>query len=90
MYTQHKYQPTTIWNFDKSGVQANRNDHTRVFASRGTRNVQCIVPNEKEHLTILSAISVSGMSIPNYYRSSRAKGLARHTFNYVKMEPPLV
>ena len=67
MYTQHKYQPSTIWNIDESGVQANRNGYTRVFASRGTRNVQCVVPNEKEHLTILSAISASGVSIPNYY-----------------------
>ena len=48
-------------------MQANRNGHTKVFSSRGTRNVQCIVPNEREHLTILSAISASGVSIPNYY-----------------------
>ena len=89
MYTQYKYQPSTIWNIDESEVQTNRNGHTRVFASRGTRNVQCVVPNEREHLTILSAISASGVSIPNYY-TSRAKELARHTFNYLKMESPLV
>ena len=29
--------------------------------------MQCIVPNEREHLTILSAISASGVSTPNYY-----------------------
>ena len=67
IYTQHKYQPSIIWNIDESGVQADRNGHIRVFASRGTRNMQCVVSNEREHLTILSAISASGVSIPNYY-----------------------
>ena len=38
-------------------MQANKNGHTKVFASRGTRQVQMVVPNETEHITILRRIS---------------------------------
>ena len=67
IYTQHHYEPQMIWNIDESGIQANRNGHTKVFAARGTRNVQVVVPNEREHITILSAISADGRTIPNMY-----------------------
>ena len=50
-----------------SGMQANKNGHTKVFALRGTRSVQKLVPNDREQMTILSAISASGDTIPNYY-----------------------
>ena len=48
-------------------MQANKNGHTKVFAPRGTRNVQVVVPNEREHITILNAISANGDILPNMY-----------------------
>ena len=64
-----------LWNIDESGVQANRSRHTKVLAPRGTRNVQMVMPNEREHITILSAISADDGTILNMYifKGVRAK-----------------
>ena len=53
----------------------NKSGLTRVFASRRTKNVQIVVPNEREHVTILTIISTIGESIFNYYifKDKRAK-----------------
>ena len=75
LYSQHHYEAQSIWNIDESGIQANRNEHTKVFATRGTRNVQVVVPNEREHITILSAISANRGTVPNMYvfKDTRAR-----------------
>ena len=48
-------------------MQENRNEHTKVFASRVLRNLQVIIPNEREHITILTTISTNRDSISNYH-----------------------
>ena len=48
LHKQYQYQPNCIWNIDESGVQANKNGHTKIFALRGIRSVQKLVPNERE------------------------------------------
>ena len=54
-------------------MQVNRNGYTKVLAPRRTRNVQMVVPNKREHITILSAISADGGTIPNMYIFKGAK-----------------
>ena len=68
LYIQRHYQATCIRNIDEKGVQANKNGHTRVFVLKRIKNINIVVPyNEKEHITILIAISANRDSIPNYY-----------------------
>ena len=78
LYTQYHYEAQSIWNIDESGIQANRNGYTKVFATRGTRNVQVVVPNEREHITILSAISADGGTVPNMYVFKGARARKRY------------
>ena len=78
LYTQHHYEAQSIWNIDESGIQANRNGYTKVFATRGTRNVQVVVLNEREHITILSAISADGGTVPNMYINNGARARKRY------------
>ena len=78
LYTQHHYEAQSIWNIDESGIQANRNRHTKVFAARRTRNVQVVVPNERKHITILNAISTDGGTIPNMYVFKDARARKRY------------
>ena len=78
LYTQHHYKAQSIWNIDESGIQANRNGHTKVFAARGTRNVQGVVFDEREHITILTAISADGGTIPNMYVFKGARARKRY------------
>ena len=68
LYTIHKYKFKIICNSDESGVQANRNGLTGVFASRRTKNVQMVVPNEREHITTLTMISAIGENISNIFK----------------------
>ena len=49
-----------------------------MFATRGTRNVQVVVPNEREHITILSAISADGGTVPNMYVFKGARARKRY------------
>ena len=67
-YDEHRYLPSHIWNADESGAQAGRGGGgTLVFAQRGTRSVHSILPNSKEHLTVLTCVNAVGQFIPNFY-----------------------
>ena len=59
-------------------MQANRNGYSKVFAARGTRNVQVVLPNEKEHISILTAIAPSGDTIPKFYISKGMRARKRY------------
>ena len=69
---------------DESSAQAGRDrGGTLVFAQRSSRFVHSILPNNKEHLTVLLCMNAVGHSIPNFYifKSKRKK-------NYIlKCEP---
>ena len=67
LYNQSGYQLSNIWNVDESGANASRNGVGMVFASRRTRNVHTITPNEREWISVLTSINVNGETIPNYY-----------------------
>jgi hypothetical protein len=65
VYQRYKYPPDHIWNSDESG--AHRNGGGRVWAKRGSINVQSLMPNEREWITMLSCINAVGQSIPGFY-----------------------
>ena len=56
-----------MWNIDETGCQATQSGQAKVFAKRGVKGVHKIVPEEREWLSVLSAINASGQTIPNYY-----------------------
>ena len=67
LYKQQNYQPSHIWNVDESGANASRNGVGRVFAPKGSRNVHTLIPNEREWISVLTAINAQGESISNFY-----------------------
>lgn len=68
IFRTHNYPADHIWNADESGAQAGRSGGGNlVFAKRGTRSVHAVVPDAREHITVLSCINAAGQSIPNYY-----------------------
>jgi hypothetical protein len=67
LYDKHRYEPSNIWNADESGCQAGRNGVGRALAKVGTRNVRQVMPNEQEHVTMLTCINGDGEYIPNLY-----------------------
>jgi hypothetical protein len=67
LYDKHRYEPSNIWNADESGCQAGRNGGARVLAKVGTRNVHQVMPNEQEHVIVLTCINGDGEYIPNLY-----------------------
>ena len=87
-YQQHAYPPSHIWNVNESGAQAGRSGGgTLVFARQGTKSVHSIVPNSKEHLTVLSCVNAVGHHVPNLYIF---KGKIRHRNFILKCEPQAV
>ena len=64
---EHNYRENSIWNVDESGYQANQNMLEKGFAKRRVRGIHQILSNEREWLSVLSAINANGDSIPNYY-----------------------
>ena len=67
LYLEHNYPENCIWNVDESGCQANQNGLGKVFTKMGVRGIHQIFPNEREWLSVLSAVNANGESIPNYY-----------------------
>ena len=66
--TSHGYETSHIWNMDETGVQATRKNSTlKVVAKKGSKNVNILVGNNKEWLTIVVCISAHGTYIPPYY-----------------------
>jgi hypothetical protein len=64
---KHQYEPAQIWNADETGCQAGRNGGGRVLAKIGTKYVRQIIPNEREHVTVLTCINSDGEYISNLY-----------------------
>jgi hypothetical protein len=64
---KHQYEPAQIWNADETGCQAGRNRGGRVLAKIGTKYMREIIPNEREHVTVLICINSDGEYIPNLY-----------------------
>ena len=87
-YEQHEYSPSHIWNADESGAQVGRNGGgTLVFAQRGSKSVHTIIPNSKEHLTVLLCVNAIGDHVPNFYIFKRK----RKSRNYIiRCEPEAV
>ena len=50
-----------------SPAQANKNELGKVFARKGARKNQVIMPNAREWMTILTTINVVGEYLPNFY-----------------------
>ena len=51
-YNQQEFQPTyKFWNVDEFEANASRSGHGKVLASRGSRNVHTIIPNEREWIS---------------------------------------
>jgi hypothetical protein len=67
LYDKHQYEPSHVWNADESGCQAGRNGGRRVLAKAGTINVRQVMPNEREHVIVLTCVNASGEHIPNLY-----------------------
>jgi hypothetical protein len=64
---KHQYKPSQIWNTDETSCQASRNGGGRVFAKIGSKYVRQIIPNEREHVIVLTCINSNGEYIPNLY-----------------------
>ena len=85
VYEKHQYSPSQIWNADESGAQAGRNGGgTLVFARRGSRSVHTTVPDNREHITVLSCVNAAGAYIPNFYIF---KGKRRQRNYIIRCEP---
>ena len=67
LYNQHQYQPSEIWNVDESRTNARKNGIGKIFAQKGIRSVQSMIPNDREWLSVLTTINANGDTIPNYY-----------------------
>ena len=67
LYTLHNYPPERIWNCDESGVQAGRNGDALVISQRGARQVQKIIPDEREWLSVLVCVNAARSAIPSFY-----------------------
>lgn len=55
-----KYDANQIWNANKSGPHANKNARARVLSMRSVRQVHQQIPDEREHISILSCINAKG------------------------------
>ena len=67
LYTTYNYPESHIWNCDESGVQATKNGGATVLAKRGSKLVNSITPDQREHISVLSCINAAGGKIPNFY-----------------------
>ena len=67
LYSRHSYSPDRIWNCDETGVQIGRNGGGHVIARKGAQNVQSIVLDKREWLSMLVCINAGGASIPSFY-----------------------
>jgi len=67
LYSLHKYPESHIWNCDESGVQAAKNGGATVLAKKGSKVVNSITPDHREHISVLSCINAAGGKIPNFY-----------------------
>jgi hypothetical protein len=77
---EHHYEAQQIWNVDKSGVQAGRNDGRMVIVRTGSRNVHSIIPDQREWLSVVACINAAWQTIPNFYI---LKGIQFHC-NYIE------
>jgi len=48
-------------------VQAGRNGVARVIARRGARNINSVVPDSREWISVLVCINAAGIAIPSFY-----------------------
>jgi hypothetical protein len=67
LYSLHNYPESHIWNCDESGVQATKNGGATVLAKKGSKMVNSITPDHREHISVLSCINAAGGKIPNFY-----------------------
>ena len=67
LYDLHKYPESHMWNCDESGVQAAKNGGATVLAKKGSKVVNSITPDHREHISVLSCINAAGGTIPNFY-----------------------
>lgn len=61
------YPVTNIWNADETGVTIGRDNGMHVLAKGGMKEVSQIVPDSKEWVTIMCAVSAAGTKIPCLY-----------------------
>ena len=52
---------------DEYGTNASRNEVGRVFGPKGSRSVHTLIPNEREWISVLTAINVEVETMSNFY-----------------------
>ena len=67
LYSTYNYPESHIWNCDKSGVQAAKNGGATVLAKKGSKVVNSITLDHREHISVLSWINAASGKIPNFY-----------------------
>jgi hypothetical protein len=63
----HNYQPSQIWNYDELGAQVNQNGRTLVLTQTSSKTMHLIMPNECKWLLVLSWITITNTTFPNFY-----------------------
>ena len=67
LYSTFNYPKSHIWNCDEYGVQGAKNGGATVLAKKGSKVVNSITPDQREHISVLSCINATGGKIPNFY-----------------------
>ena len=67
LYSTYNLPESHIWNYDESCVQAAKNGGATILAKKGSKVVNSITPDHREHISVLSCINVAGGKIPNFY-----------------------